>query len=333
MKKERILWADSLKGRLMILVIIGHAIQYTLGGECFDNHAWNLIYSFHMPAFMAVSGWFAYRKSKKTDWAGACRRRFWQILVPYFVWSFIVFLQKGNYTFEQLSRMIMYPDSYFWFLWVLFWICVIFELAKKAAELVHIDELVPISLCCLLLLGAMVTCEIRILGFQFLAYYFLFYTLGYCVHRCPVLQVRSIIPLIALAIVWGVLAWSWKMHSLPTWVPVIPHVPTSLLQYAYRGLSALVAILVMFGFAPKVLNGGNTVNRCMVEIGVYSLGLYVIHLVFMGCLSKALEYVAPEASLLTKVVVIAFVDLVLSIVLVQFLKRNKYTSKILLGKI
>lgn len=42
---------------------------------------------------------------------------------------------------------------------------------------------------------------------------------------------------------------------------------------------------------------------------------------------------APEASLLAKVVIISLIDFVLSIVLVQFFKRNKYTSKILLGKI
>lgn len=61
MAKERFIWADSLKGWLMILVIIGHAMQSLLLDGCNDNHVWNLIYSFHMPAFMAVSGWLAFR--------------------------------------------------------------------------------------------------------------------------------------------------------------------------------------------------------------------------------------------------------------------------------
>lgn len=61
MSKQRFIWADSLKGWLMLLVILGHAIQSTLGPDCYSNHVWNLIYSFHMPAFMAVSGWLAYR--------------------------------------------------------------------------------------------------------------------------------------------------------------------------------------------------------------------------------------------------------------------------------
>ena len=38
-----------------------HAIQQTLGADCNSSHLWNIIYSFHMPAFMAVSDWLAFR--------------------------------------------------------------------------------------------------------------------------------------------------------------------------------------------------------------------------------------------------------------------------------
>jgi fucose 4-O-acetylase-like acetyltransferase len=61
MAKERLIWADSLKGWLMILVIVGHVIQGVLSDSFASNHVWNLIYSFHMPAFMAVSGWLSFR--------------------------------------------------------------------------------------------------------------------------------------------------------------------------------------------------------------------------------------------------------------------------------
>lgn len=48
----------------MVLVVLGHAIQGVKPDGCFHDHLWNLIYSFHMPAFMAVSGYFAYRGVK-----------------------------------------------------------------------------------------------------------------------------------------------------------------------------------------------------------------------------------------------------------------------------
>ena len=59
--QKRLVWADSLRGILIVLVVLGHAIQVTMGDKCYDNHLWNLIYSFHMPAFMAISGYLAYR--------------------------------------------------------------------------------------------------------------------------------------------------------------------------------------------------------------------------------------------------------------------------------
>ena len=76
MAKERLIWADSLKGWLMILVIIGHAIQSVITDSYDANHVRNIIYSFHMPAFMAVSGWLAFRgitasKSLNYNWGGA----------------------------------------------------------------------------------------------------------------------------------------------------------------------------------------------------------------------------------------------------------------------
>ena len=121
MIKKRILWADSLKGWLMILVIVGHAIQIVLGSDCETNHVWNLIYSFHMPAFMAVSGWFAYRIDRnKFGYFNMCVRRSNQVLVPYFFWSLSNWI-IGGCNAERLPLLIIAPDSFFWFLWVRVW--------------------------------------------------------------------------------------------------------------------------------------------------------------------------------------------------------------------
>ena len=90
MTQPRLIWADSLKGWLMLLVILGHAIQGTLGYECNSNHVFNLIYSFHMPAFIAVSGWLLFRGDlssyTKEEYLKSCKRRSLQLLIPYFVW-------------------------------------------------------------------------------------------------------------------------------------------------------------------------------------------------------------------------------------------------------
>ena len=53
---SRLLWADSLKGFLILVVVLGHALQLSLGDDCFDNHLLNIICSFQMPVFHRKAG-------------------------------------------------------------------------------------------------------------------------------------------------------------------------------------------------------------------------------------------------------------------------------------
>lgn len=338
MVKQRLIWADSLKGWLMMLVILGHAIQRCLGADCNDNHIWNIIYSFHMPAFMAVSGWLAYKNvnAPKSN-IFVLKRRCYQLLIPYFVWTVVSFIMKGEYTIQKVGEMLLYPDRSFWFLWVLFWICVIFNLAQLFASKLKKNEMLMILGACLLLFVMMVTMEIRVLGFQFLAYYFLFYTLGYCLHKYENSKFLKYISnpylMIALAILWAFLAWGWTMHGLPSWIPAIPHIPSSLLQYAYRGFTALVAIVILIGVAPKMLNGTSKCNKIICSIGVVSLGLYVVHLSLIGYIVDGIKYIMPTINTWPCVTVSFFVALAASYLIVWLLNKNKYTARIFLGKL
>lgn len=330
--KQRLIWADSLKGWLMILVILGHAIQTIMLEDCNNDHVWNIIYSFHMPAFMAVSGWFAYRQ-KQNGGGNVCLRRCKQLLVPYVMWSLISYGLSSDYNMERLSKMVLYPDAYFWFLWVLFLINLLFVLCQNISYRIHIDELTAICIMCLSLFGVMVAFEIRVFGFQFLSYYFIFYTLGYCIHRYSWLQVSNKMYIAVLFIIWAILAWYWNMHSLPSWMPVIPHVPSTLMQYAYRGLTAAIAILVIFGFAPNSLNGTNITNLIIKELGTVSLGLYVCHLTIIGYVVEVIRYCFPHINNSIIIILNFIISTIISVIVVDLLKRNKITAKLFLGKI
>lgn len=345
MNNSRLIWADSLKGWLILLVILGHAIQSTLGADCDSNHVWNLIYSFHMPAFMAVSGWLTFRsinayKSAKHNWGGylsGCKRRSYQLLMPYLVWTFVSFLMKGEYTLQHVGEILLYPDRSFWFLWVLFWICVIFKLAQLIASKLKMNEMVLILGACLLLLGLMVAMEIRVLGFQFLAYYFLFYTLGYCLHKygdtALLKGLSKPLALVALTILWAFLAWGWTMHGIPSWIPAIPPVPSALLQYAYRGLTALVAIVVLIDAAPMLLNGTDEINKAICTLGVVSLGLYVVHLSIIGYVVTGIRSVIPSIRTWSCAALAFAVALVISYLVVWLLSKNKHTARVFLGNL
>lgn len=330
---KRLIWADSLKGWLMVLVVIGHVIQTVSGEAMNDSHLWNIIYSFHMPAFMAVSGWLAYREVIQYTYQESLLRRARQLLIPYCVWSLFSLSVRGNNSLASLADILLKPDSFFWFLWVLFFICALFILTQWISEHFHINEIFILLLLCVSLMCIMVITEFRLFGFQFISYYFLFYTLGYCIHKYPKIQIKNKLILLLLVIIWAVLAWSWKMHELPDWIPLIPHLPLSLLQYVYRGLTAFIAISFILNSAHLFLNSKSGVNGLMAKLGKVSLGLYIVHLLLMELIVMGITSIIPSLSVTMTEVLTFVIVFALSVAIVILLMKNKWTAMIGFGKI
>lgn len=261
-----------------------------------------------------------------------CKRRFNQLMVPYLSWSLLRYVISADYSIGNLSRIIIAPDSYFWFLWVLFWIKVIFILNQKIAAKYHMDEIIPIGITSLLLLGILVGLNLRVFGFQFLAYYYLFYFLGYAMRRFNKLQLTNKSSMICLGLLWAVLAWFWNMHELPVWMPRIPLCPTSLLQYAYRGVTAILAVLVIVGAARKALDSSNRFNKFIQEVGILSLGIYTCHLTLMDYTVKLLRFIVPSNKEEVLIILGFTICGFLSWVIVNLLKKNMITAQFFLGK-
>ncbi len=264
----------------------------------------------------------------------SCIRRCYQLVVPYLIWSVLAFLLRGDYTVENLFNIAYMPDNYFWFLWVLFGICVLFSGARTLSARLNVNEMVFILISCVVLLALMVMLEIRVFGFQFLSYYFLFYTAGYCIHKYEASLLRFRRPgyIIGLLCLWLILAWEWTMHGLPGWMPAIPHVPASLLQYIYRGFTALTAVIVLLLTAPYITDGKNGIIRAICFLGDVSLGLYVIHLTIIGYISRAVDSVADFGSA-ANVILIFIITSILSIITVRLLRNYRHTARWFLGKI
>ena len=285
MAHQRFIWADALKGWLIMLVVLGHAIQNTLGEACESNHLWNIIYSFHMAAFMAVSGYVAFRPD--TKWGGqfVCQtiwRRFRQLVVPFILWSIISQLVGERIDVEKLGLYILYPDKSLWFLWVLFFINMIFLLGSYLAEIIKASQELLLLIICLFLTVVMVRFEVRVFGYQFISYYFLFYTLGYFFHKYKKCVTSSSIFLqVILCVCWAFLAWFWQMHELPIFMKGLP-LPTTIMQYAYRFITAAIAVYLLLVLSPKIINSTRKWNQPLVNLGKISLGIYAVHFIILG---------------------------------------------------
>lgn len=94
---KRLGFIDNLKAFAIVLVFLGHSIQYLgceWGGE-YNCFTFNLIYSFHMPLFMALSGFF-FSSSLNMSFSDMIKKKSLYILLPAIVWSFpkIVFTRN-----------------------------------------------------------------------------------------------------------------------------------------------------------------------------------------------------------------------------------------------
>jgi fucose 4-O-acetylase-like acetyltransferase len=111
---------DFIKGTLILLVVLGHSIQYIVYARTnsyWDDTLFKSIYIFHMPAFITISGYLAATKiNENTSFSDIIVRRILPILTPLFVWSAILAL-PGILIKSRDSAGISSILSAYWFLW------------------------------------------------------------------------------------------------------------------------------------------------------------------------------------------------------------------------
>ena len=85
-------YLDYLKGLLIFLVVYGHTIQFLVYKNSEDfwfDPAFQFIYMFHMPLFMAVSGFVSFGSIARNTVFETIKKRFLQLIVPIFCWEII----------------------------------------------------------------------------------------------------------------------------------------------------------------------------------------------------------------------------------------------------
>ena len=131
MSEKRLVYLDALKGILMVLVILGHVIQSSIS-DYQHNVLFRLIYSFHMPLFFLISGYLTYKG--KYD-GKLVPKRFVQCIIPFISWAFLLpILETGIWDLSRTENILLYPDNGLWFLYNLFFYCVMVSLSERWAS-------------------------------------------------------------------------------------------------------------------------------------------------------------------------------------------------------
>ncbi|WP_370143446.1 nodulation factor fucose acetyltransferase NolL [Bradyrhizobium yuanmingense] len=125
---DRDLALDFAKGVLIILVIVGHLIQYILYRDegFWDSPCFKLIYMFHMPLFMAISGYLACRALLRKSLAQAVGDRAMQLLPPMLFWyalletAKLAVLRRAPDASEDILPFLYDVAGTYWFIWAAF---------------------------------------------------------------------------------------------------------------------------------------------------------------------------------------------------------------------
>lgn len=115
---------DFLKGVAILLVLFGHCLQYGSGTSFLESEAyWNnavlkLIYSFHMPLFIAVSGYLFHFSVERNGMMQSVMKRIQTLLPVCLTWAVILcmkdFAMEVSFSFKSLVKYFL---TDFWFLW------------------------------------------------------------------------------------------------------------------------------------------------------------------------------------------------------------------------
>lgn len=145
MAKHRIVYLDLVKLFTIYLVILGHVIAMMVNGYTVGGRLYSLIYSFHMPLFMLLSGYFVSSSTLNKPFGEFLFAKVQQLLLPAITCTLIVcvYLYIFRGTVDYRTEVI--GNS--WFLKTLFVYYVLFYLLKR----IEANDWVLFVLSCVIL--------------------------------------------------------------------------------------------------------------------------------------------------------------------------------------
>ena len=272
---ERDSFFDVLKFFLIAFVVFGHVIEVGEGTR-FEIALYNLIYSFHMPLFVFVSGYFSRRYDDKAE-------RTKKLL--YLVETYVVFqlffrvpsIISGNYV-SGFNRP-------WWILWYLFSLIIWrFVLQIIPRHLFENDWRSVLFFSVLLsLLGGFVPIGYDF-SFQRLICFWPFFTVGYICANIREVQFREILPNKCVAITYFIVIFIAFYIIDKSFSGVFYG---SLPYSSLYGLCGRFVQLIMGCIGSLCFMGlvkGVKLPKCFMKIGVETMFFFIYHAFFVVAL-------------------------------------------------
>lgn len=141
---KRELSLDYIKGILILLVVYGHCLYWLDGNNNSYNYYFipRIIYTFHMPLFVFLSGYLFSRKKNENIFT-TLTEKFWRLIIPHLFFNIIMiipiicFWETYSHFVTRFSNgIISFKSIYhyitmFWFLWCIYFSSIISNIIYK----------------------------------------------------------------------------------------------------------------------------------------------------------------------------------------------------------
>jgi fucose 4-O-acetylase-like acetyltransferase len=324
---------DCIKGFAIFLVVWGHCIQYLAASsseQYLQDPVFALIYSFHMPLFMAVSGYLFYPSQHKYDGRDLLIRKAKHLLLPAASWWVLIFAVRSVIHLQAGHGIPAPLPNAFWFLTAnMFCVVVIHFCVKLAKRGTSIYLLVPVML---LLLALPDGFELKFDKFM-LPYFAAGFLL--CRYSSKIAPTAYRVAWIASLVVFCMMVMHWKAEyyiyttGMSLYVPDPGH-KLYIVGFRYvagfAGIGSAVPavhLLLRRAFAPL-----------LTFVGRYTMGIYLLSVILNPSL-HLLRVPYPSALLYDWVItpLIACIVCVLCIVGASVLQHAKFARLVLLGEV
>ncbi|AMC94019.1 hypothetical protein AOC36_08475 [Erysipelothrix larvae] len=334
-------YLDFLKGFAIIFVVLGHSIQLTGGIEFanyllfFYNPLFIIIYSFHMPLFMLISGYLFSFTSKKRNIGSIIKNRIRTLLVPITIWTLIWFTidhYLNGKMLLSLNEVLEYFTGTFWFLWSVLVCSLIVMLVDKTTK----GKLSFVIYCIIFALSFI---SLDQYSFHMHKYMFPFFLAGYYTNKYEnTLKVSKRVEAILACICLIVFGFLFKMYTIDTSIyismfSILGRSAETIIYYdMYRYAIGFVGcFLALFALKHIYKWVPDSIKHWISDMGKNSLGIYIISNFLFIFLIKRLF--APLQGLNYCVVgIVSIIMLLLCNVITQQIKKSKICSVLLFGR-
>ena len=343
-QKQRILYWDVIKAFAIFLVVWGHCLQYLQVDteRCWNSYTCGFIYSFHMPLFMMVSGYFARGIYKKGFWENLKHKTI-QIWLPsvttYIVVGLLLIKMRHEPWGYGLTKLGINCLTSYWFLKALYILYVagilftflfrfnrrlafmlmfaLFVVLRDNVEFVHTMSMLP------------------------------FFCMGLLLYKYEETfwKYKERVLFISL-LVWGILCLSYDIVDYNMYMHPFRFDLSSLAIFALRtviGVAASFSCIILTRIICERMGNGRLVSG-IARIGTMTLGIYVFHRE-MALLSNRFAAKIEMFNIFGNdnrggqvfyqygiCLAATILFLVISILIIKILRKQKYLRLIFLGE-